>query len=53
MKSIINGAIDQVVSTVTSNIKLIFTVTSVKKSVLNCNYSNNYYGDQYCQQKSK
>ena len=39
-------------------IKSIFKVSTVKdsgfkKSELNCNYTNNYYGDQYCQNSSK
>jgi hypothetical protein len=36
-----------------NNIKNIFNTTSDKKSEVNCNYSNNYYGDQYCQANKK
>lgn len=32
-----------------NNIKTIFNTTNDKKAKVNCNYSNNYYGDQYCQ----
>ena len=34
-------------------IKSILKVNSSKKEVVNCNYSNNYYGDQYCQTSIK
>ena len=30
-----------------------FNLASVKKEVVNCNYPNNYYGDQYCQTQVK
>ena len=34
-----------------NNIKAIFNSTNGKNDVVKCNYSNNYYGDQYCQIK--
>jgi hypothetical protein len=35
------------------NIKTIFNTTSDQKIGVNCNYSNNYYGDQYCQENKE
>jgi hypothetical protein len=35
-----------------NSLKLILNLRS-KKEVVNCNYSNNYYGDQYCQTSIK
>lgn len=36
-----------------NNLKAIFNASNEKKDDTNCNYSNNYYGDQYCQSKTK
>ncbi|MFQ3313823.1 MAG: hypothetical protein ACI8SC_003044 [Colwellia sp.] len=36
-----------------TTIKVLFSLTRAKKQAINCNYANNYYGDQYCQQQSK
>ena len=44
---------NNIMSKITKSIKLMFNVPSDKKHRLNCNYSNNYYGDQYCQSKGK
>ncbi|KGJ96858.1 hypothetical protein GAB14E_1326 [Colwellia psychrerythraea] len=49
MKNIINHIVSTVINTFKSKLKL----TSTKKTGLICNYSNNYYGDQYCQTKLK
>lgn len=32
-----------------NNVKSIFNLFRAKKEVVQCNYANNYYGDQYCQ----
>ncbi|MGL1957713.1 MAG: hypothetical protein OCD00_10395 [Colwellia sp.] len=37
--------------TIFNNIKAIFNINTKKKALVNCNYANNYYGDQYCQVK--
>ena len=34
-----------------NRMKSIFNVAKNKKEQIKCNYSNNYYGDQYCQPK--
>lgn len=36
-----------------NNLKSIFNLFSDKKEVIKCNYSNDYYGDQYCQASHK
>jgi len=36
-----------------NNLKSIFNINPTNKEVINCNYSNNYYGDQYCQTSTK
>ena len=38
---------------IVNTIKALFNLTNAKKQSINCNYSNNYYGDQQCQEKSK
>lgn len=35
--------------TLLNNIKSIFTENTEKQQVSQCNYPNNYYGDQCCQ----
>ena len=37
--------------TIINNIKAVFKTTTGKNEVVKCNYSNDYYGDQYCQVK--
>ena len=37
--------------TIIENIKAIFSTKADKKESVTCNYSNNYYGDQVCQNK--
>ena len=32
-----------------NSIKAIFTTGNSKAEAVSCNYSDNYYGDQYCQ----
>lgn len=31
-----------------NKVKAIFNVTNNESKLIDCNYSNNYYGDQYC-----
>lgn len=31
-----------------NKVKAIFSVAGNDGKLMNCNYSNNYYGDQYC-----
>jgi len=35
-----------------NSIKSLFTANKNSKEFESCNYSNNYYGDQYCQPKN-
>lgn len=36
-----------------NSIKAAFNLSSAKEKVVECNYANNYYGDQYCQTEAK
>jgi len=37
--------------TLIHNIKVFFNYKQHTKALTDCNYGNNYYGDQYCQPK--
>ena len=49
--------IDNLSESISENIKSLFSVTrqhhtpACKRQQVECNYANNYYGDQACQQK--
>jgi|GEM_PF-1786387 len=40
-------------NSIINRIKTIFNTKSTVQTALECNYANNYYGDQHCQSKQK
>lgn len=51
MKNIISSMINGAIGSAIGSMKAVLRAKTCKKEQVRCNYSNNYYGDQYCQPK--